>query len=117
MTVPGYSVCRYDIVWERYCHKSVNNFIKETKTSVSSSLSKGSPTKLIEHCCNTRPIIIITGRPACRSSLDFLKLESFIISMRVPNRRGVLQLRADKRIVGCFSHLWVFGLDVTPNVP
>ena len=77
MTVPGYSMCRYDIVWERYCHKSVNNFIKETKTSVSSSLSKGSPTKLIEHCCNTRPIIIITGRPACRSSLDFLKLEFY----------------------------------------
>ena len=34
VAVPGHSVCGLDIFRERYCHKSIYNFIKETKTGV-----------------------------------------------------------------------------------
>ena len=40
VAVRGHSVCWLDIFRERYCHKSIDNFIKEAKAF----LFKGSPT-------------------------------------------------------------------------
>ena len=31
MAVPGHSVCLLDIFRERYCHKSIDNFIEEAR--------------------------------------------------------------------------------------
>ena len=41
VAVPGHSVCWLDILRERYCHKSIDNFIKEAKTGVSPSFVQG----------------------------------------------------------------------------
>ena len=44
VAVPGHSESGLDIFRDRYCHKSINNFVKETKTGVRPSMFKDSPT-------------------------------------------------------------------------
>ena len=101
-------MCRLDVIWEGYCHNSTDHLVEETKTGIRPSLLKGSPTELVKHRCNTSPVIVITGRPACGPSLNFFKLEYFFLSVRIQNGGRILQLRTDKRVIGGFSPFFVF---------
>ena len=102
-------MCRLDVIWEGYCHNSMDHLVEETKAGIRPSLLKGSPTELVKHRCNTLPVILITGRPACGPSFNFFKLECFFLSVRIPNGCRILQLRTDKRVIGGFSHFLFFS--------
>ena len=39
-------MCGQDIVWERYCHNSMEHLVKEAKAGICPSLFEGSPTEL-----------------------------------------------------------------------
>ena len=39
-------MCRLDIIWEGYCHNSMDHLVEETKAGISPSLLKGSPAAL-----------------------------------------------------------------------
>ena len=101
-------MCGLDVIWEGYCHNSMDHLVEEAKAGICSSLLKGSPTELVKHSCYPRPVIIITGCPACSPSLNFFKLECFFLSVRVSNGGCILQLGTDKRNVGGSSHFLVF---------
>ena len=40
-------MCRLDIIWEGYCHNSMDHLVEETKAGISPSLFKGSPICII----------------------------------------------------------------------
>ena len=42
-------MCRLDVIWEGYCHNSMDHLVEETKAGVRPSLLKGSPTELVKH--------------------------------------------------------------------
>ena len=46
-------MCKLDVIWEGYCHNSMDHLVEETKAGISPSLLKGSPTELVKHRCNT----------------------------------------------------------------
>ena len=100
VTVTGHSMCGLDVIWEGYCHNSMDHLVEEANAGIRPSLLKGSPTELVKHSCYAWPVIIITGRPACGHSLKISKLEWFSLSVRVPNGGRILQLGTDKRIIG-----------------
>ena len=64
-------MCRLDVIWEGYCHNSMDNLVEETKVGICPSLVKGSPTELVKHSFNASSVIVITGPPACGPSLIF----------------------------------------------
>ena len=43
-------MCRLDVIWEGYCHNSMDHLVEETKAGIR---LKGSPTELVKHRCNT----------------------------------------------------------------
>ena len=63
-----YSDGTLDVIWEGYCHNSMDHLVEEAKAGIRPSLLKGSPTELVRHSCYAWPVIIITGRPACGPS-------------------------------------------------
>ena len=70
-------MCGLDVIWEEYCHNSMDHLVEEAKVGIRLSLLKGSPTELVKQSCYACPVIVITGRPACVPSLNFFKLECF----------------------------------------
>ena len=71
-------MCKLDVIWEGYCHNSMDHHVEETKVGICPSLLKGSPTELVKHKCNILPVIVITDRPACGPSLNFFQAGVFL---------------------------------------
>ena len=78
-------MCGLDIIWEEFCHNSMDHLVEEAKAGIHPSLLKGSPTELVKHSCYALPVILITGGPECGPSLNFFELECFFLSVRAPN--------------------------------
>ena len=38
-------MCRLDVIWDGYCHNSMDHLVEETKAGINPSLLKGSPTE------------------------------------------------------------------------
>ena len=44
-------MCGLDVIWEGYCHNSMDNLVEEAKAGICKSLLKGSSTELVKHSC------------------------------------------------------------------
>ena len=68
---------------------------------------------MLKHVCNTGPIIIVIGSLSGSPALNLFKLEYFSFDMRIPDVGHVLQLLANKHVIGSFSDLNVWGFNVS----
>ena len=55
MTIFGHTGVWLDIFRQRYCQKSIDDAVEHAETYVSLSLLEGSPAKIFQHRCKTRP--------------------------------------------------------------
>ena len=88
--------------FEGHLCQTVNNFVKQNKSSLLSPLRKRPPSQHIKHIRNTRVSRIPTFDEPCSSTLHPLNFVTVVFLVWVPNSGTILHKRANQRKV---SHL------------
>ena len=77
--------------------QTVNNFVKQNKSSLLSPLRKKQPPQLIKNIRNTRVSCIPTFDEPCSWTLHPLNLITVVLWVWVPNSGAILHKRANQR--------------------
>ena len=98
--------------FEGHLCQTVNNFVKQDKSSLLSPLRKRRPPQLIKHIRNTRVSRIPTHDEPCSSTLHRLNFGTVVFLVRVPNSGAILHKRANQRKVSRLLKLLWAALQV-----
>ena len=90
---------------EGHLCQTVNNFVKQNKSSLMSPLRKRRPPQLIRHIRNTRVSCIPTFDESCSSTLHPLNIITVVLLVWVPDSGAILHKRANRRKVSSFVQL------------
>ena len=85
--------------FEGHVCQTVNNFVKQNKSSLLSPLRKRRPPQHIKHIRNTRVSRIPTFDEPCSSTLHPLNFVTVVFLVWVPNSGAILHKRANQRKV------------------
>ena len=91
--------------FEGYLCQTVNNFVKQNKSSLLSPLRKRRPPQHIKHIRNTRVSRIPAFDKPCSSTLHPLNFVTVVLLVWVPNSGAILHKRAKQRKVSCLLKL------------
>ena len=87
--------------------QTVNNFVKQNKSSLLSPLRKRLPPQHIKHIRNTRVSRIPTFDKPCSSTLHPLNFVTVVFLVWVPNSGAILHKKANQRKVSrSLKFLW-----------
>ena len=97
---PSSTLIRLDKdAFEGHMCQTVNNFVKQNKSSLLSPLRKRRPPQHIKHIRNTRVSRIPTFDQPCSSTLHPLNFITVVFLEWVPNSGAILHKRASQRKV------------------
>ena len=99
--------------FEGHLCQTINNFVKQNKSSLLSSLRKRRPPQHIKHIRNTRVSRIPTFDKPCSSALHPLSFVTVVFLVRVPNSGAILHKRVNQRKVSSLLKLLWPALQVT----
>ena len=99
--------------FEGHLYQTVNNFVKQKKSSLLSPLRKRRPPQHIRHIRNTRVSRIPTFDEPCSSTLHPLNFVTVVFLAWVPNSGTILHKGADPRKVSSLlTLLWATLIQV-----
>ena len=101
-------ICLDKDAFEGHLCQTVNNFVKQNKSSLLSPLRIRRPPQHIKHIRNTRVSRIPTFDKPCSSMLYPLNFVTVVFLVWVPNSGAILHKRANQRkISSLLKLLWV----------
>ena len=98
--------------FEGHLCQTVNNFVKQNKSSLLSPLRKRRPPQHIKHIRNTRVSRIPNFDEPCSSTLHPLNFVTVVFLVWVPNSGVILHERANQRLVSRLLKLLWAALQV-----
>ena len=94
--------------FEEHMCQTVNNFVKQNKSSLLSPLRKRRPPQHIKHIKNTRVSWIPTFDEPCSSTLHPLNFVTVVFLVWVPNSGAILRKRVNQRKVRLITRIGNF---------
>ena len=101
--------------FEGHLCQTVNNFVKQNKSSLLSPLRKRCPSQHIKHIRNTTVSRIPTFDKPCSLTLHPLNFVTVVLLVWVPNSGAILHKRANQRKVSRLLKLLWTALQVAPQ--